>query len=247
VAGTRARGPPTSNAEGRTHWAVPARRPNGYDLLKPAGMAGLKAKLYPALYPDAQIQALCPLDQEAFPALLASEMNRDESQPMTEEFDPHTFVAEEKRRGRQAVRDFVDGISTGNVELITTRVLQELDCNIWPGTGWAYAFRKVAQLQSVPDAAREYFLWLYVRYGDHIRQEVGHDLTLLDGLRALLAPTTVPQCACGAVREREIGSGGPVACLGRPRARSRTVLRRVIGDGPRGAASSWKLSRRRRR
>lgn len=45
--------------------------------------------------------------------------------------------------------------------------------------------RAVSKLLSVPRVTREFFLRVFIRYGDHLRQECT-DLVLADGLRILL-------------------------------------------------------------
>jgi hypothetical protein len=50
---------------------------------------------------------------------------------------------------------------------------------------WSRCMRAMARV-SCSDEFRRVFLQIYLQSGDHIRQEVGDDLALVDGLRSLL-------------------------------------------------------------
>jgi hypothetical protein len=94
---------------------------------------------------------------------------------------------QEGREARQRMRDFVDAAAVGDAE----RMLAEID-QIEFGSihhaGWSQVMRRVAKLGSVPKRTREEFRRLYIRSGDHLRGEAGHDLALIAGLRVLLPP-----------------------------------------------------------
>jgi hypothetical protein len=85
---------------------------------------------------------------------------------------------------KQVVRDFVQGAASGNLERMVA-TLEAIHYGAVDGGGWARAMRAAARLTSVPRATREFFLQLYLDYGDSIRQECD-DLDLMAGLRALL-------------------------------------------------------------
>lgn len=87
-------------------------------------------------------------------------------------------------KAKQAVCDFVQGAASGDLERMAAS-FNGLDYEEYDGGGWVRAMRGVAGLPSVPVAAQEFFLDVYVTYGDHIRQEC-NDLILADGLRVLL-------------------------------------------------------------
>jgi hypothetical protein len=89
-----------------------------------------------------------------------------------------------RRKAKQAVRDFVQGAATGNLECMAES-FDALDYGECDGGGWACAMRAAGRLMSVPPATQEFFLSIYIQHGDHIRGE-GDDLALINGLRVLL-------------------------------------------------------------
>jgi hypothetical protein len=98
---------------------------------------------------------------------------------------------EESRKARQAVRDFVEGAKSGDLNRMEASY-SSLDFGDCEGGGWRRAFRKISHVQSIPDEIRKSFLQTYLESGDHIRQEVGDDRTYASGLRSLLPPYAGP-------------------------------------------------------
>lgn len=92
-----------------------------------------------------------------------------------------------RRPERHVVRDFVEAVCTGNAELLL-KCVEALEANMQ----WRAAMRAVANSRGAPDDFRKSLLALWVRDGDHLRQEVNDDLALADGLRAMLPPYTGP-------------------------------------------------------
>jgi hypothetical protein len=88
---------------------------------------------------------------------------------------------EKRRLDRSAVRDFVEGARAEDGR----RVLRAIEALKERGI-WKKAMRAIGKVDDVPDEFRERFLHVWLFKGDHIRSEVGDDLTLLDGLRSLL-------------------------------------------------------------
>jgi hypothetical protein len=89
-----------------------------------------------------------------------------------------------RQKAKQAVRDFVEGAASGNLDYMAAS-FEALDYGECDGGGWVRAMRAATRLNSVPRATQEFFLQVYLTSGDHIRQE-GNDLVLADGLRVLL-------------------------------------------------------------
>jgi hypothetical protein len=97
-------------------------------------------------------------------------------------------IAAGSRQAKQRLRTFVQAAAIGDVQhMVSREVLESLDYG-FPRHGWSVALRAIARLGSVPKPTRVAFLRLYIRHGDHIRQEAANDLALIDGLRALLPP-----------------------------------------------------------
>lgn len=91
------------------------------------------------------------------------------------------IVRQQRRLERTMVQDFVNSIGEGN----TTRFFQlikKLEYDLC----FASAMRAVARLHHVPERFQRWFLLFWLRNGDHIRQEVGNDLILMDALRVLM-------------------------------------------------------------
>lgn len=94
-------------------------------------------------------------------------------------------TAEESRRAKAVVGRFVHAAASGDLtEMAET--IEQLEEGRIAGGGWARALRGVSRLPAVPDKAREFFLAIWLRHGDHIRQETDDDLALAAGLRMLL-------------------------------------------------------------
>jgi hypothetical protein len=90
----------------------------------------------------------------------------------------------ERRASRDAVKAFVEGARTGNLELFCSGLeLVEKYCV------FKSAFRAVAKY-SAPMEFRNRFSGVWQLDGDHIRSEVNEDRTLIEGLRVLLPPYT---------------------------------------------------------
>ena len=94
--------------------------------------------------------------------------------------------AEQYRRARHAVREFVAGVETGDPERMVKAIGEDLDFGDVCGGGWKRVFRRVSKLPLVSNEIRDVFLRCYVYYGNHIRQETGNDIVLIAGLRMLL-------------------------------------------------------------
>lgn len=99
----------------------------------------------------------------------------------------HERLLAERRKARRAVRDFVEGAASGNTDRMSG-AFEVLDHGEHGGGGWRRAFRAVSSRPAVPDATRSYFLQVFLKCGDHIRQETGDDLVYASGLRVLLPP-----------------------------------------------------------
>jgi hypothetical protein len=101
----------------------------------------------------------------------------------------HPARAEERRLERSVVRDFARAVRTGDAELCVQSI-ETLDERVpWQ---WPAVMRAVAKSPCASDDFRKRLLGLWVLGGDHIRQEVGNDLVLADGLRAMLPRYTGP-------------------------------------------------------
>ena len=95
------------------------------------------------------------------------------------------LLAEEERKAKGAVRDFVQGAANGDVDLLWGS-LEGLTAGEYDGGGWRRALRAVTRRGRVPRATREAFLQIFLTYGERLRQDAGDDLVLLDALRVLL-------------------------------------------------------------
>lgn len=88
-------------------------------------------------------------------------------------------------RAREVVREFVQGAVAGSPERMLA-CFDEIEMGIGePGGGWVGVMRAVSRQPSVPRVTREFFLRVFIKWGDHLRQECS-DLVLADGLRMLL-------------------------------------------------------------
>lgn len=96
---------------------------------------------------------------------------------------------EMRRLERSVVHDFIQAVRTGNTELCWQSIEAMDKYAPWR---WPAVMRAVTKSPCAPDEFREWFLAQWVGNGDHIRQEVGNDLVLADGLRAMLPRYTGP-------------------------------------------------------
>jgi hypothetical protein len=94
-------------------------------------------------------------------------------------------AAELRRLERSVVRDFVEAVRAGNAELCV-QAIKALETHMQ----FPAAMRAIAKSPCTSDDFRQRLLAIWVSYGDHLRQEVGNDLVLADGLRAMLPPYT---------------------------------------------------------
>jgi hypothetical protein len=96
--------------------------------------------------------------------------------------DFHMAIAKRQREEREAVKTFVQGAVRGDLELFSLGIqLVEEHCV------WRRAFGAAAK-HSASIELRTGFARGWLISGDHIRCEVGDDLVLIAGLRALLPP-----------------------------------------------------------
>jgi len=93
----------------------------------------------------------------------------------------------ERDREKAALQAVEQAIRTANRELFG-HGLAAVDSSFI----WRRALLRVTRRAAVPDEIRQYFLECWLRYGDHIRQEVGDDHLLIRSLRVLLPPYTGP-------------------------------------------------------
>jgi hypothetical protein len=103
----------------------------------------------------------------------------------TEEFAARLAAA--RSEAKQTFLAFVEAAVAGDAERMLSAATR-LEFGDVYGAGWQHAMRATSRLDSVPRRTREVFLRLYIRSGDHIRQETGDDLVLIKGLRVLLPP-----------------------------------------------------------
>lgn len=94
---------------------------------------------------------------------------------------------QEGREARRRLRDFVNAAAVGDAEKMLADI-DQIEFGSIHRAGWSHVMRRIAKLGSVPRRTREVFRRLYIRSGDHIRQEAGGDLALIAGLRVLLPP-----------------------------------------------------------
>jgi hypothetical protein len=92
-----------------------------------------------------------------------------------------TAIRARRHRARQAVRDFAIAVHTADSKLLRDRLHAiDLLC-LWKAT-----MRAVRKSPCPSDAFRSKLMQFWIEHGDHIRSEVGDDLLLADGLRAML-------------------------------------------------------------
>ena len=101
-----------------------------------------------------------------------------------------TVIREERSRARDAVRAFADCVAASDISAIgEVGVRVDMSCQ------WPAAFRAVLRVKPPNKRFRNRFLEDWLRHGDHLRQEVGNDLLLADGLRRLLPAYSGPPVA----------------------------------------------------
>lgn len=89
-------------------------------------------------------------------------------------------IREEMHRGKLAANNFAHAAGAGDMNAFVVAMERvERECV------FEAAFRAVSK-KNPPEAFRRGFLEYWLTDGDHIRNEVGNDLTLISGLRALL-------------------------------------------------------------
>ena len=99
--------------------------------------------------------------------------------------DSYTEMKAQQDRAKEVVREFVQGAVTGSPERMLA-CFDEIEMGIGePSGGWVGVMRAVSRQPSVPRVTREFFLRVFIKWGDHLRQECS-DLVLADGLRMLL-------------------------------------------------------------
>jgi hypothetical protein len=108
---------------------------------------------------------------------------------MTLPADIRARKAEEKRREKLVLNAVLDGIRDADLERCIDGLLL-LDMVVF---GWRKAMRAIARLdRDPPRSFREGMLRVWIRNGEHIRQETGDDLLLVKALQALLPPYDGP-------------------------------------------------------
>src|SRR5262245_54092247 len=85
---------------------------------------------------------------------------------------------------RRAIAQFVDACRRSDVEALCDSI-EGVEYALY---GWRTAMRRVRRLPATTSVFRGAFLNLWVKWGDHVRQEVGDDFALIDALRLLLPP-----------------------------------------------------------
>lgn len=96
-------------------------------------------------------------------------------------------LAEERATARRTLANLTAAISIGDAEAAVTALIEASQLFILP-----QAIRRIARLHDASDSVREAFLAMWVYRGDHLRQEAGSDLELIDALRVMLPPYRGP-------------------------------------------------------
>lgn len=147
-------------------------------------------------------------------------------------------ITERQRGERAQIVAVVEACRCGDLE----QLVEALDVAEKAYDGLKRVFRALAKVEITSEEMRAGWLRLWLRDGDHIRQEVGDDLILIRALRVLLpryrgpAMTLLPITA----------SAVPTALHGRPSARSRKPSPAASGRPSRAAACCFRPSRRRK-
>jgi hypothetical protein len=94
------------------------------------------------------------------------------------------YWEEQKRVGR-ILNKFVRALQTGDRKALRDSI-EDIDERILDG--WKQVFRRIARIKKVDPDIRDAFLGIWISLGDHLRQEVGDDCLLAQGLRLLLPP-----------------------------------------------------------
>jgi hypothetical protein len=102
---------------------------------------------------------------------------------MTPEERQAAYAREERRWQRKHTGEIVAAIEAGDDDRFVAALDAADAASLLP-----QAFRAIARLGSAPANIRECFLVQYLRFGDHMRQEAGSYLELIDALRVLLPP-----------------------------------------------------------
>lgn len=95
------------------------------------------------------------------------------------------LIMKNLRAERAAVARFVRAVASGDLHALGRALLPLEHCGQWEA-----ALREIARQPPPSVEVREAFLRIWGKVGDELRREVGDDLVLLDGLRALLPPYT---------------------------------------------------------
>lgn len=96
------------------------------------------------------------------------------------------IIRERRRVARLAPMEFVRAAIAGDVPGMKKALHAAANTS-----GWRRVMKAIAPVP-VPEEFRDFFLSYWISHGDHIRGEVGDDLTLIAGLRALLPPYQGP-------------------------------------------------------
>jgi hypothetical protein len=94
------------------------------------------------------------------------------------------YIAEERQRERAAIRAFCDAAHRGDAKAFIV-AMTSIDEDM--PHKWCASMKAVSRTPC-PRKFRRFFLRLYLRGGDHIRQEVGNDIIFIDALKCLLPP-----------------------------------------------------------
>ena len=87
----------------------------------------------------------------------------------------------ERQRSHDAVTGFVDGAVSGDLTVFSAGVNEVVAVGCW-----REAMLAVSRAGGVADNIRQEFIYSWNLNGDHLRNEVGEDKILMDGLRQLL-------------------------------------------------------------
>ena len=109
---------------------------------------------------------------------------RSAPMPTKKPLELHPLAAERQEKERTAVQDFVEGALACDGPKIATAV----SCLYDNPSALRAAFRRIARESAVPIRTRKAFAGLWEQHGDHFRTEIGDDLLLVAGLRALMPP-----------------------------------------------------------
>jgi hypothetical protein len=91
-------------------------------------------------------------------------------------------IREQNRYERRVLDSFEAALRSADVQAVA-ETFEAIDHVCF---GWKRAFRRAAKLDGLSANVRAGFLRVWVRSGDHIRNDVNDDLILIQGLRRLL-------------------------------------------------------------